>query len=180
MSGQESVPNPYEDPRGQETDSPSERIVPFFSAVLQAERCPSLATCSGFIAVYWCPIGAAPNPSGGSLAAVTPSAETTPGGRCDRATSLYPRPVLCKDAAARVPFASSFQARGRGSPRQLDPTIAVCTRGGAEIPSKGRAQGERPLGSWACATQGAKQASARYPSVARERPVRRGAHPLRS
>jgi hypothetical protein len=77
----------------------------FFSAVLQAERSPSLATCSVFMSVYWDTNGAAPNTYGGSLAAVTTSAETTQGGLCDLDTDLYPRTVLCKEAAERVPFA---------------------------------------------------------------------------
>jgi hypothetical protein len=152
----------------------------FFSAVLQAERSPSLATCSVFISVYWCTNVAAPNTYGGSLAAVTTSAETTQGGLCDLETYLYPRTVLCKEAAERVPFASSCQARGRGSTRQPDTTIAVCTRAGADVQSKGRAQGERPMCSWAFATQCDKHDRARYPGLSRERPVRRWAHPLRS
>jgi len=152
----------------------------FFSAVLQAERSPSLATCSVFIAVYWCTNVATPNTYGGSLAAVTTSAETTQGGLCDLATSLYPRTVLCKEAAERVPCASEFPARGRGSTRQPDTTIAVCPRAGADVQSKGRAQGERPMCSWAFATQCDTHDRARYPGSSRERPVRRWAHPLRS
>jgi hypothetical protein len=55
---------------------------------------------------------------------VTTSAETALGGLYALATSLYPRTVLCQGVAARVPFAREFQARGRGSPRQLDTTSA--------------------------------------------------------
>ncbi len=159
---------------------PKSGFFQFFSAVLQAERSPSLATCSVFIAVSWCTNVATPNTYGGSLAAVTTSAETTPGGLCDRETSLYPRTVLGKEAAERVPFASEFQARGRGSTRQPDTTIAVGTRAGADVQSQGRAQGERPLCSWACATPCDQHDRARYPGASRERPVRRWAHPLRS
>jgi hypothetical protein len=54
-------PNTYEDPRCQETDSPSERIVPIFSAGVQAERRPPLTTCSVFISVGWCTHVTAPN-----------------------------------------------------------------------------------------------------------------------
>ncbi len=57
------APNPYEDPRYQETDAPSERIVPIFSAVLQAERRSPLATCSVFMAVCWCINVTAPHPA---------------------------------------------------------------------------------------------------------------------
>jgi hypothetical protein len=140
---------------------PKSGFFQLFSAVLQAERSPSLATCSVCISVSWCTNVATPNTYGGSLAAVTPSAETTQGGLCDLETSLYPRTVLCKEAAARVPFASEFQARGRGSTRQPDTTIAVCTRVGADVQSKGRAQGERPRCSWAFATQCDKHDRAR-------------------
>src|SRR4029450_11603187 len=56
---------------------------------------------------------------------MTTSAETALGGLYDRETSLYPRTVLGKGAAERVPFASSSQARGRGSPRQRDTTIVT-------------------------------------------------------
>src|SRR5262245_12794360 len=55
---------------------------------------------------------------------MTTSAETALGGLYDLETSLDPRTVLCKGVAERVPFASESQARGRGSPRQRDTTIA--------------------------------------------------------
>jgi hypothetical protein len=55
---------------------------------------------------------------------MTTSAETALGGLYDLETSLYPRPVLCKGVAERVPFASESQARGRGSTRPRDTTIA--------------------------------------------------------
>ena len=55
------VPNTYEDPRCQETNLPYERIFPFFSAGVQAERRSPLATCSVFISVGWCIIVTAPN-----------------------------------------------------------------------------------------------------------------------
>ena len=55
---------------------------------------------------------------------VTTSAETALGGLYDLETSLYPRTVLGKGGAERVPFARESQARGRGSTRQLDTTSA--------------------------------------------------------
>ena len=55
---------------------------------------------------------------------MTTSVETALGGLYDLETSLYPRTVLCKGVAERVPFASEAQARGRGSTRQRDTTIA--------------------------------------------------------
>ena len=55
---------------------------------------------------------------------MTTSAETALGGLYDLETSLYPRTVLGKGVAERVPFASESQARGRGSPRQRDTTSA--------------------------------------------------------
>jgi hypothetical protein len=85
---------------------PRSGFLPFFSAVVQAERRSPLATCSVVISVCWCLDGAAPNTYGGSLAAVTTSAETTPSGCCDLETYLYPRTVLCKEAAERHAFAS--------------------------------------------------------------------------
>jgi hypothetical protein len=60
---QRSSPNTYEAPGGQETDDPSERILPIFSARLQAKRRPPLATCAVFIAVGWCTHVTAPNTS---------------------------------------------------------------------------------------------------------------------
>ena len=53
-------PNPSEDPRGQETNSPEERIFRTFSAGVQAERRPLLAPGSVFIAGGWCTNAAAP------------------------------------------------------------------------------------------------------------------------
>jgi len=55
---------------------------------------------------------------------VTTSAETALGGLYDLETSLYPRTVLGKGVAERVPFAREAQALGRGSTRQLETTIA--------------------------------------------------------
>jgi predicted nucleic acid-binding protein len=55
------APNPYEDPRCQEMNAPEERMLPIFSAVLEAKRCPPLATCSVFIAVCWCTNVTAPH-----------------------------------------------------------------------------------------------------------------------
>jgi len=55
---------------------------------------------------------------------VTTSVETAPWGLYDLETYLYPRTVLCTGVAERVPFASESQARGRGSTRQRDTTLA--------------------------------------------------------
>ena len=55
---------------------------------------------------------------------MTTSAETALGGLYDLETSRDPRTVLGKGVAARVSFASESQARGRGSTRELDTTIA--------------------------------------------------------
>jgi len=55
---------------------------------------------------------------------VTTSVETAPWGLYDLETSLDPRTVLGKGVAARVPCASESQARGRGSTRQRDTTLA--------------------------------------------------------
>jgi hypothetical protein len=117
----------------------------FFSAVVQAERSPPLATCAVFLCVDWCTNVATPHTSGGSLAAVTPSAETTPSGCCDRDTYLSPPTILCQEAAARQAFAREAQARGRGRPRQPATPVAVGLRAGADVPSQGRAQGGRPM-----------------------------------
>jgi len=153
-----------------------------FSAGGQTERHAPLATCAVFIAVGWCPNGAAPNPYCGSRAVLTPSAETALGGLYDLATYLDPRTVLGKEEAARSPCASECQARGRGSPRQPATPLAVCPRAGADVQAKAgrRVQGARPLCSWACTTQCDRHHRARYPGASQKRPVRRRAHPLRS
>ena len=46
-------------------------------------------------------------------------------GLCGLETYLYPRTVLRKGVAERVPFASESQARGRGSTRRPCATITV-------------------------------------------------------
>ncbi len=56
---------------------------------------------------------------------------------CALETSLSPHTVLCKGVAERVPCASESQARGRGSPRQRDTTIA-------QIPEPERMSNHRP------------------------------------
>jgi hypothetical protein len=95
-----------------------------FSAGVQAERRPPLATCAVFLAVGWGTHAAAPHPSGGALAGVPTRAETARGGLSTLATSLAPRTVLGQGVAARVPCASASQARGRGRPRHRDPPSA--------------------------------------------------------
>ena len=55
---------------------------------------------------------------------MTTSVETALGNLYDLETYLYPRTVLGKGVAERVPFAREAQARGRGSTRQRDTTIA--------------------------------------------------------
>src|SRR5262247_96004 len=109
--------------------------------------------CPVFISVGWRTDAAAPNTYGGALAPVTTSAETTRRGLCDRETSLSPRTVLYKEAAERDAFASSAQARGRSGTRLPDTTFALWSRAGADVQSHGRAQGQRPRGSAAFATQ---------------------------
>src|SRR5919106_803788 len=88
---------------------------------------------------------AAPNTYGGSLAAATASAEAALGGLDDLETYRCPRTVLCKGVAERVPFASSSQARGRGSTRLLDTTIAAYTGAGADVQSKAKGSGPKRL-----------------------------------
>jgi hypothetical protein len=155
-------------------------FLPFFSAVVEAERRSSLATCSVFISVGWRTDAAAPHTDGGALATVTTSAETTPRGRCDRETSRSPRAVLYKEAAERYAFARSAQARGRGGTRPPDTSFALWSRAGAEVQAQGRAQGQRPMCAAAFATQGYRHDSARAPGSSRDRPVRHRAPPLRS
>ena len=65
---------------------PSSGFLPFFSAVGQAERRSPLATCAGFIAVGWCPHGAAPNPSRGARAMTLARAESQETVCCARET----------------------------------------------------------------------------------------------
>jgi hypothetical protein len=81
-------------------------------------------------------------------------------GFCALEPSLAPHPVLGKEKAQRQPFAREGQARGRGSTRQPDTAIAIDLRAGAEVPSTRRAQGQRPLCSWAFATQDMRHDSA--------------------
>jgi hypothetical protein len=159
---------------------PRSGFLPVFSAGVQAERRSPLATCAVCLSGCWCSDGAAPHPYGGARAAVTPRAETTPSDFCDLETSRYPGTGRCQEAAERPAFAREAQARGRGSPRQPDTTFAVWISAGADGPATGRAQGRRPLGSWAFATQGHQHNRARERGVSRERPVRPRAHPRRS
>src|SRR5262245_39598050 len=67
---------------------------------------------------------------------------------CTLETSLYPHTVLCKGVAERIPFASAAQARGRGSTRRPETTLAArCIGAGAGVQSQAREQGERPMRS---------------------------------
>jgi hypothetical protein len=127
----------------------------------EAERSPSLATCAVFIAVGGCTNVAAPHTYGGALATATMSAATALRGRDDLETDRYPQTVLGKEQAQRQPLARECQARGRGSTRQPDTALAISIRAGADVPSTRRAQGQRPLGSLAFATQDRRQDRAR-------------------
>jgi hypothetical protein len=62
---------------------------------------------------------------------------------CDLEIILYPRTVLFKGMAKRSALASSYQARERGSTRNLGRPIAICSRARASVQSKGQAQGYR-------------------------------------
>jgi hypothetical protein len=92
--------------------------------------------------------------------------------RCGLEIDLCPHPVLCKGMAERVPFASSVQARGRGSTRHPDTPIAVGRGARAGVQSTPRAQGARPRRSYAF-TDAARPSSPRAlrrlpPCAARE------------
>jgi hypothetical protein len=107
-------PNPYEDPRCQATDSPSKRILPIFSAGVQAERRAPLATCAGCIAVDRCPKAATPHTYGGALARQQARAAGRAVTRCGLATSPSPPTGLFHSRAARRTCAREAQARVRG------------------------------------------------------------------
>jgi hypothetical protein len=66
-------------------------------------------------------------------------------------TYWYPQTVLRNGVAEQGPFASSSQARGRGSPRRPCATITVYNGAGAGVQSKGRDQGSGPMRSGAFA-----------------------------
>lgn len=72
-------------------------------------------------------------------------------GLCGRETYGYPPTVLRQGGAERGPFASSSQARGRGSPRRPCATITVSNGAGAGVQSTGREQGSGPMRSCAFA-----------------------------
>jgi hypothetical protein len=61
---------------------------------------------------------------------------------CGLEMLLCPRTVLGKGLAERVRLASSRPARGRGSPRRLCATLAVCSGARAGVQSTPRAPGE--------------------------------------
>jgi hypothetical protein len=58
---------------------------------------------------------------------------------CDRETAQGPPTVLLNREAARVPCASSPQARGRGRPRHPGVTLAAClgARAGVQATAEG-------------------------------------------
>jgi hypothetical protein len=73
---------------------PKSGFFPIFSAVLQAKRRPSLATCSVFISVGWCTNVTAPNTYGGSTAIGIAVTESVSMVLCALETYLYPHTVL--------------------------------------------------------------------------------------
>jgi hypothetical protein len=68
---------------------------------------------------------------------------------CALETYRYPHTVLFNRAAARLPCASSLQARGRGSTRHPCATIAACKEPERVSNQPQRAQGSWPMCSWA-------------------------------
>jgi hypothetical protein len=151
-----------------------------FFRCAEAKRSPSLATCS----VSFPSLGAPPwlHQTLIEVLSLLRQRVQRPlwGSLYDLATSLYPRPVLCKGVAERMPFASESQARRRGSTRLWDTTIAASLGAGADVQSK--AKGSEPKGLWAprrSMTQRNTHCRARHAGSARRGPVRRWAHPLR-
>lgn len=57
------------------------------------------------------------------------------------AIMVSPQPVLCTSMAERVPFASAYQVRRRGSPQQPWATIVVAASASAGVPARVRAPG---------------------------------------
>jgi hypothetical protein len=64
---------------------------------------------------------------------------------CDLATYRDPHTVLRNRAAARLPCASSVQARGRGSPRH--PCATIAAYGGAGVGVQATAEGSGGMAS---------------------------------
>jgi hypothetical protein len=95
--------NPYEDPCGQETHLPSERIVCFLPPPSSVwRRCP-LAPCADVIALGWCDTHvAAPHTYGGSTARAMAMAESRGTVVCAREPSLSPPTVRCHSGAAQL------------------------------------------------------------------------------
>jgi|RhiMethySRZTD1v2_1073278.scaffolds.fasta_scaffold127279_2 hypothetical protein len=86
----------------------------FFRRV-QAERHPSLAMCSVFIAVGWCPNLAVPNTYRGSPAITMAATERVGLVLCALETSRYPHTVLLQGRAAHLYAPVRLRFRERGS-----------------------------------------------------------------
>jgi hypothetical protein len=149
--------------------SPRSGFCQFFSAVGQAERRASLATCSVFLSACWCTNVAAPNTSCGSVALVRASPARHAPGLLRPSNFSVPsyRPTQrrgCPQVCAR-----EHQVRGRGSPRPPATTSAVWSRVGADVQAKRQAQGQRPRCSAAFATPCPRQQRARETGSSRIR-----------
>jgi hypothetical protein len=99
---------------------------------------------------------------------------------CGLETYLYPHTVLCTAVAAQRACARESQVRGRGSTRVPFATLAAYNRAEADVQARRRAQGQRPMCSFAFATYYVRHPRAPSRGSSHDRPVRRRAHPLRS
>ena len=93
-------------------------MVPLFSAGVQAERRPPLATCAVGMAVGWCTNAAAPHPSCGARAVVTTRAEPAGG------VSPTEPPLGPLVPSAATGGLHGGRAPGRGRPRPRDTPLA--------------------------------------------------------
>ena len=169
------MPNPYEAPRWQETDSPAERIVPLFSAERQATRRPSLATCSVGMSVGWGLHVTAPHTYGGSSAmgmAVTESMRLVLGAL---EPSLDPHTVLGKRRAAHLCAPVRLRCGGGAAPGHHQ---GLALSGQEREQASKHTHGGRATGLWAhqrSLTHAGPHGRARWAGAPPDAPVRRPA-----
>ena len=174
------MPNPYEAPCCQETDSPYERISGFFSAGLV----PAQSTCSRVFWLHFCQRAQ-------TVRVCTKHLLRFYRRRDDdcRATVSYP----LRPRNISVPSCRPTQKGGCTFPmRQLVPgsgegqhTSTVCdsrrlSRSGGGVQSIAQGQDKAPMCSWAFADAGRQHCRARSPGSSYGDPVRPQARPLPS
>jgi hypothetical protein len=153
----------------------------FFFPLDWSWRHRSLATCSDWISIFWPRHHvSAPNTYGGSIAIAMASAEKREFGPLRPRNISVPsyRPMQSGGSTQRV--GQLVPGSGEGQHTYTGRDARRRSRAGADVQSKAEGSGPKRLCAPTRSLTHCDHPSTLWPGSARDRPVRRSAHPLRS